>query len=133
MHPDHIGLRHRDELGETAITPHDTEGDGILAYMSHAPPTVAAVSAGDMPFGGDAVAYLEVPHTGTAVRHDTHKLMPHRVRGLAVSLGPCIPFIHMQIRAADSSFGNFDENIVHSHFRHRYIFHPDTGFGVFFY
>ena len=35
----------------------------------------------------------------------------------------------MQVGTADGSLGYLDDDIVHSHFGRRDVFHPDTGLG----
>ena len=130
VHVNDVGFRYRDELCKTTVASHDTERDGVLAHVSHASAAVTAMSACDMSFGRHAVAYLEIAHTGSAVRYDAHELMSHGVRRFAVGLRPRVPFVHMQIRTADSSLGHLDDHIIDPHFGHRHIFHPDAGFGI---
>ena len=122
-----VRFGHRDELCETTVTSHDTKGDRVLTDMPHTSTAVTAVSARNMSFRRHTVAYLEIANTGTAVCYNTHELMSHGVRRFAVCLRPCVPLIHMQIRSADSGFGDFDQDIIDAHFRHRDIFHPDAG------
>ena len=133
VHFDHIRFRNRDELCKAAVASHDTEGDRVLAHMPHASAAVTAVSTRDMSFRCDAVANLEIAHTGTAVGYDAHKLMTHGIGRFAVGLRPLVPLVHMQVSATDSGLSDLDDHIVDAHFGRRDVFHPDTRFGIFLY
>ena len=98
--------------------------------MPHSSAAVTALPAYDVTFGGHTLAYLDVPYARTGIYHFAYKLMSHRVWWFAVSLTPLVPFVHMQVCAADSGFLYLDQYIVHSYFRHWYIFHPYAGFSV---
>ena len=121
----------RDILGKTAVFTHDTDRDRVLAYMPHASTAVTAMTASNMTFSRHAFAYFEVLHADAYPCHFAYELMTHRVRRFAMCLRPGVPFIHVQVRSADSGFLHLDEYIIDSHFGHRNVFHPDARLGIF--
>lgn len=129
---DDVGLGDSDVLRKAAVLAHDTNRDSVLTDVSHTTTAVAAMAADDVSLGRDAFAYMYATHTGTYFYDLSHELVAHGIRGAAVGLGPFIPFIHMQVGAADGGFLDLDEDIVDTYFRHGNIFHPDAGLGVAF-
>ena len=124
---DHIGLRNGDVLRKTTIFAHDSDGDRVLADVSHASTAVSTMSTDDMSFRRDAFTNLKITDTFAHFSYHSYKLMPHCIRRFAVGLRPLVPFIHVQVGATDSGFRDLDEYIVDPHFRHRHFFHPDAG------
>ena len=48
-------------------------------------------------------------------------------------LRPFIPFVNVQIGAADGGFFDLDQNVIRADGRDRGVLHPDAGFGFQFY
>ena len=47
-------------------------------------------------------------------------------------LGPCVPFVNMEVGAADASFVDFDEDIVDAGGRFGDVLQPEAAFSVGF-
>ena len=128
----YVGLGDRHVLGKSTVAG-DTHGEGVLADVPHATTAVAAVTADDMPLGSNTVADLDITYAGTYLSHYAYELMSLYIRRFAVRLRPFVPLVHVEVGAADSGFGDLDEDIVQSDFGHRDVFHPDAVFGISFY
>lgn len=126
-----VGLGDGDILCKAAILAHDADGDGVLAYVAHASAAVTTMTADDMSLGRDAFANTEVAHTLSYFYHFAHELMAHSIWRTAVGLGPGVPLVHMQVGTTYSGLLHLDQYVIHTHLRHRHLFHPDTGFGIF--
>ena len=83
---DHITFGNRHILRETPVFTHDTDRDGVLAYMPHSSTTVTAMSADDVSFGRNAFADRKIADTGSNIFHHSDELMPHRIRRFAMCL-----------------------------------------------
>ena len=101
--------------------------------MAETATAVTAMPANDMTFSCYAFAHLHVSYAGPHFYNRTYELMTHRIRRGAMLLCPEVPFIHMEVRTADSGFLHFDKDVINAHFRHRYIFHPDAIFSFTLY
>ena len=100
--------------------------------MSAPGQTVSTPSANYMPFTADDLARTKVRDVGTNVSDLTDKLMTDDHWDRDRLLSPFIPLVDMDVRAADSSAVDLDEDIVDSNGRFRNIFEPQTWFGFAF-
>ena len=88
------------------------------------------MTAGDMPFSGHTVADFVVLHTASDIDNLSDIFMAYGHRNLDGVLGPLVPIVDMEVGAADGHLPYLDEDIVHSDFRHRDIFHPYSRFRI---
>lgn len=58
--------------------------------------------------------------------HFSDKLMPHDHWDRDSLLSPCIPFVDVEISAADTSLVHLDENVVDTHNGFRHIYQPES-------
>ena len=106
-----VGLRHRDILGERA-GPIDPDTDRVLAQVAAPRQAVAAVAADDVALGGNDFAGKKILDVGADFDDLADELMAddHWERnGFA---RPIVPFINMEIGAANAGFPNPNQDIV---------------------
>ena len=94
--------------------------------------TVAAHSAGDMSFCRHSIARLKAADLAAAFDDFTVKLMPNREWHRNRFAGPFIPFVNVDVGAADGGAADPNEYIVMPGYRFLDILKPDTGFGFGF-
>src|SRR5262249_48924939 len=107
------------------------DADGVAAEMAPTCAAVAAVTAGDMPFTGDAIANRETAHFAADFDDLADILVAHGHRHRDGLLRPGIPFVDMHVGAADRGLRDLDQYIVRADLRLRNVRHPDPGRGFF--
>jgi hypothetical protein len=100
--------------------------------MSFARSAIAAMTAGDVAFSGDAVSLFQTAYFTPHFGDDADKLMADGHRGWDGFSGPRIPVVDVDIRSTDSTFGYLYEYIVVADFWKGYLLHPDAPFGLSF-
>jgi hypothetical protein len=73
---------------------------------------VAAAAADDVAFAADDLAGEEVVDVGADLDDFADELMPHGHRHGDGLLGPGIPFVDVQVGAADAGLADLDEDVV---------------------
>jgi len=122
-----IGHRHTDQLGERALAVH-ADADGVLAKVPPTREAVATATAHHMTFRADDFARVEIAHVGP-YRHDfPDELMPDHHRYGNGFLRPGIPFVNVEVGAADAGFKNLDEHVIDAHRGFGNIPQPQSGF-----
>ena len=127
-----VALGNAEVFGKRAVTV-NAHADAVLANVLQAAAAIAAVAAGDVSLARHAVAHLDVAHACADFLHHAHIFVTDghgRFDGL---LAPFVPLINMEVGAANSRFLDFDEDIVHAHFGHGHILHPDALHRFFLY
>ena len=127
-----VACRDADELRERAVTV-NADADVVLAPLDIAGVAVAAVAAGDMALAGDALADREARDACAEFRDLADILMADDLRGLNVLLRPLVPFVNMDVGAADRGFVNFDQNFSGARHGNRHLPQFQTGAGCGFY
>ena len=112
--------------GATFAVSNSAIDNAVLANVLETAAAVAAVAAGNVAFARHAVAGLDVAHTRAHLLHDAHILVADGHRGLDGLLAPLVPLVDVEVCAADGGFLNLDQYVVHTHFGHGNIFHPDA-------
>ncbi len=86
-----------------------------------------------MTFTGNNVPGFKVVNVGADFCNGADKLVADMHGDRNCFVGPGIPVVDVNVRAANRRFVNLDQDIVDSDFRHRNIFQPDTRFRFGFY
>jgi hypothetical protein len=89
--------------------------------------TIAAMSANNVTFARDEIAWGETSHAITDAIDNSNKFVPDHHRHGNRFLRPGVPIVYMYVCSADRRFQNADENIVAANFRNRNVFEPETG------
>jgi hypothetical protein len=100
-----------DILGEGAIRV-DADNFHVLADMGFAGSALQALAAGHVHFGGDEIAFLDAGDFIAEGDHLAAEFVSGDERWMDASLGPAVPFINVEIGAADGCHFNFDQNVV---------------------
>src|SRR4051794_2398482 len=79
---------------------------------------IAAMSANDVSFGRDQLAFLEVANGGADFIDHADELVPDRHRHGNRLLGPCVPVVDVNVRPADGSFLDADQDVIGTYLRH---------------
>ena len=95
-----VARRDADILRERTVAV-DADADMVLAPLNIAGVTVAAVAAGDMTLAGDALADREARDARAKLGDLADILMADDLWGLDVLLRPLVPFVDMDVGAAD--------------------------------
>ena len=119
---------------------HDEFREGTGAIHSHAhrvrakmpPPgeTVAAAPANHVAFSADDVPRLKVVHIRADFRDLSDELVANNQRHRNRRLRPTVPFVDMQVRAANSGDQHADLHIIDTRLRRRDVFQPQTRFSL---
>ena len=127
-----VARRDADILRERAV-PVDADADMVLTPLNIAGVTVAAVAAGDMALAGDALADREARDACAEFRDLADILMADDLRGLNVLLRPLVPFVNMDVGAADRGLVDLDENFSGARHGDRHLPQLQSGAGCGFY
>ncbi len=112
---------------EAARTVH-AHADGVAAQVGTPTATVAAVTTGNVAFTGDAVANVEAFHfLADADYFADIFVADYHWHGNSF-LRPLVPVVDVNVSTADGGFTNFDQQIVMTDFRLRYVGHPNPFF-----
>jgi hypothetical protein len=110
--------RQRDELGERAGPVHADPG-GVVAEVAPACHAVPASAAHDVSLAADEVAGAEVAHVRPDVHDLADELVPDHEGNRHRLLGPLVPFLDVEVGAADPRAIDADQDVVD----------PDLGLG----
>ena len=127
-----VARRDADILRERTVAV-DADADMVLAPLNIAGVTVAAVAAGDMALAGDALADREARDARAKLGDLADILMADDLRGLDVLLRPLVPFVDMDVGAADRGLVDLDENFSGARHRNRHLPQLQSGAGCWFY
>jgi len=127
-----VARRDADILRERAV-PVDADADMVLTPLNIAGVTVAAVAAGDMALAGDALADREARDARAKLGDLADILMADDLWGLDVLLRPLVPFVDMDVGAADRGLVDLDENFSGARHRNRHLPQLQSGAGCGFY
>src|SRR5262249_33667618 len=92
--------------------------------------TISAAAAHDVAFTADHVAYVEVGHIGADLDNAAHELVSdHHGDGYGF-LRPGVPFVNVQVGAANAGAQNFDKHVIDAAGGHGNFVQPqaDVGF-----
>ena len=104
----------------------DPDPDGGFTNMLPAPPTVPAVSAGNVTFACDPVSLLKFPDFTPNLCHMPHVFMTNGHAHRDGLLSPLVPAVNMQIRSANGRLAHLDQHVVGTDYRNWNILHPDA-------
>jgi hypothetical protein len=124
MMPD-VRHRHADVFGEGSGAVH-ADADGVFAKVAASGEAVAAATADDVALGADDLAGMEVVHVGADGDDLADELMPDDHRHRNGLLRPGVPFVDVQVGAADAGFADLDEDIIDADLRLRDILEPES-------
>ena len=127
-----VARRDADILRERTVAV-DADADMVLAPLNIAGVTVAAVAAGDMALAGDALADREARDARAELCNLADILMADDLWGLDVLLRPLVPFVDMDVGAADRGLVDLDENFSGARHRNRHLPQLQSGAGCGFY
>src|SRR4030095_16835049 len=105
-----VRLGDNDVFGEGAVGIH-ADDFHVLTDVGFACAALQAFAAGHVHFGGDEVAFF---HAGYFVAESDHlaaELVAGDQRRMDAALGPAVPFINVQVGAADRRNFDFDEDV----------------------
>src|SRR5437870_100380 len=106
-----IGHGQRQIFGESAGAI-DADPLGVLAKMPATGKAIAAAAADHVPLTADDLAGVKVFDVRAGLHDLANEFMAHDERYGDRFLSPGIPFIDMQVSAADASAQDLDEHIV---------------------
>ena len=127
-----VARRDADILRERTVAV-DADADVVLAPLDIAGMAVAAVTAGDMALAGDALADREARDARAKLGDLADILMADDLWGLDVLLRPLVPFVDMDVGAADRGLVDLDENFSGARHRNRHLPQLQSGAGYGFY
>ena len=126
----HIFCRNHKILRECTVTV-DADAFRLTAEMAASGKAVAAVPADDMSLARHTLAELKALDILTELHDFAHVLMPDGHRRMNGMLGPFVPVVNMQIRAADRCLFYLDFDVVLSDRRNRNLAHPKSPLRLF--
>jgi hypothetical protein len=115
-----IAHRHGNIFSERALTIH-AHADGMSAQLATTSQAIAASTTDQMAFTTDQITDFEIIDVATEFNHMANEFVADHQRHRNGALGPGIPIINMQIRAADAGAINADEYVVYANFWHRHV------------
>ena len=80
--------------------------------MGFAGAALKTLAASDVHFGGDEIAFLDAGDLIAERDHFAAEFVPGNQRRMNASLGPAVPFIDMEIGAADGGDFDLDEHFA---------------------
>ncbi len=110
----------------------DADSLGVLAQVPAAGQAIAAAPTDDVPFAADDFAGMKVLHIRADIDNFADELMAHDQGDGDRFLRPGVPFIDVQIRAANARPQDLDEHVVDAERRHGHIVEPKADRGMFF-
>src|SRR5260370_11800296 len=93
----------------------------VLADVGFAGAALQALAAGHVHLRGNEVTLLHAGDFISAINHFATELMPRNQRRMDASLSPAVPFIDMQIGAADRSDFDFYQYVSAAQLRALYL------------
>jgi hypothetical protein len=79
-----------------------------------------------VPFSGDEIPYFEIVNIAPDFNNPAHKLVTYGHGDRNGLLGPLIPVVDVNVRAADRRLVNLDEDVIDSRFRDWNFFKPEA-------
>src|SRR2546422_3511469 len=126
----HVGLGHHDVLRERTVAI-DADDARVSADVAVAGAALQAVTADDMPLGGDELAGSELRHA-VAARFDlSRELVADDDWRLDAALRPRVPVGDVQVRAADAGVPYRDQDFAGAGRRLGHGLHGQTGRALF--
>ena len=104
----------------------------IVAQMPPAGHAVAAMPAHHVPLATDNFAHGKISHVTAHLDDFADKLMPHHQRHRHGFARPIVPFVDVQIGAADAGATHLDEDVIGRHPGLRNVLEPKSFSGLFF-
>src|SRR6185312_6164766 len=105
---------------------------GVAAQVPLAGAAVAAMTAGDVAFTGDALAHLEALYFAADLRHHAHELVAHGHGHRDGLLCPLVPVVDVDVGAADGGLADLDQQVVVADLGTRHVLQPDALFRLRF-
>src|SRR6202034_4091146 len=124
MFPD-VAHRQRNVLGKSARSIH-AYALRMRAQMPAPGKAVAAAAAHHMPFPAHHFARVKVVYVRANIYDLASKLVPNCHRDRNRCARPLVPFIYMEVGAANTGMADPDENVIDPDRRLWYIFQPKT-------
>src|SRR5207249_7774516 len=122
-----IARGHDDVLGECAVALHP-DADGVGAEGAPPGHAVPAAPAHDVTLRADDLAGVHRGHVLAELDHLAHELVPDDQAGLDRVLGPLVPGVDVQVRAADAGAEDADEHLTRPWLRFWYVLEPEAWF-----
>ena len=94
--------------------------------------TVATATADDVPLCADDLARMKVAHIAAHAHDFTDELMTHDHRHGDRLLRPRVPFVDVEVSAADAGLVDLDQHIVDADFGLGHVLEPEAAFGFCF-
>ena len=116
-----------DVFGEGTLTG-DADADVVVAEVAAACPAVAAVATGHVPFDRDTLTHLEPVGLRAEPNDLTGELVTDHHRHRDRLLCPLVPFVDVQIGAADRCLRHPDEDVTIGGTRDLDLLHPQSAF-----
>ena len=104
----------------------------IVAQMPPAGHAVSAMPANHVPLAAHQLADAEVTNVFAELNDFADELMPHHERHQDGFAGPVVPFVNVQIGAADAGATHLDEDVIGRHPGLRNVLEPKSFSGLFF-
>ena len=99
-----------DVFGEGAVGVH-ADDLHVLADVGFAGAALQALAAGHVHLGGNEVAFLDAGDFIAERRHFSAEFVPGNQRGMNAVLRPAVPFVNVQVGAADGRNLHLDQHI----------------------
>ena len=122
-------VRHRQGqiFGERA-GPIDADALGVGAEVAAAGQAIAAPSADDVAFSADDLTGIKIRDIGSDLDDLAHELVTHHHRDGDRFAGPIVPFIDVNVGAADAGPVDLDQDVIDADLRLGNFFEPKTFF-----
>ena len=116
-------MRDSDELGPGAVAIY-ADALGVRTKVTPAGETVPAMTAGNMTFADDEIAFGKTFHMIAHAIDHADELVPDGHRHGDRLLGPGVPVIYMYVGPADGGFEDPNEDVVAGNFWNGDFFEP---------
>src|ERR1700731_1849185 len=100
--------------------------------MTAAGEAIPAMATNNVTFRGHQFALPKIAHCAADLINDPDKLVPDHHRYRNRLLGPGVPIIYVNVRTADRSFLDADEDVVRPDFGHRDFLEIESRFALSF-
>src|SRR5256885_14869703 len=100
--------------------------------MTAAREAIPAAPADHVSFTADNLAWIEIGDVGASFDNFAHKFMAHDHRHGDGAGSPVIPFVNVQISAANAGPMDTDEDVVDANSGLRNVFEPEAGLRFIF-
>ena len=127
-----VRRRHRDVLGEAAITV-DTDDLGVGTHVCVACAAEQTSPVDDVALGRDAIAFAHIGDKCADLHDVTSELMTNDEWRRASAACPSVPFVDVNVGAANPSATNANQDLVLTDLRLRDVSECESGPGGFLY